>query len=61
MTRRMTRPDQIEYHRDFWKQVALQKGWYSFPFHVVVWVNECGDVVDSVSYRDLGEDIVLPA
>lgn len=49
---------QIEEKRQFWAEVAKNNGWYAEPFHVQVWLNEEGEVVDSISFRGLERDII---
>ncbi len=51
----------IHDHRLYWAKLAKQQGWYEFPFHVCVWIQSDGTVTDSVSYRGLDQDMVLPA
>ena len=48
----------IESKREFWAGIAKENGWYSEPFHVQVWVNGEGEIVDSVSFRGLERDII---
>jgi len=50
---------EIEKHRAFWAKIAKANGWYFEPFHVQVWVDEVGNVTDSVSHIGLTEDIVI--
>ena len=49
----------IEYHRKFWADIAKGLGWYKEPFHVIVWLDERGQIKDSVSYDGLDKDIAL--
>jgi hypothetical protein len=49
----------IEESRQFWAKVAKKNGWYKEPFYVQVWVNEEGEITDSVSHRDLTQDYVI--
>ncbi len=49
----------LEKHRQIWAKVAKENGWYQEPFYVQVWVDEQGDVLDSVSTRDLTQDLVI--
>ena len=48
----------IEQKRELWAGIAKANGWYSEPFYVQVWVNEGGDIVDSLSFRGLDRDII---
>ena len=50
---------EIEKCREFWADIAKVNGWYIEPFHVQVWVDENGNVTDSVSHIGLTEDIVI--
>ena len=50
---------EIENQRKFWAKIARANNWYVEPFFVQVWVNESGDIVDSVSHIGLTEDIVI--
>lgn len=49
----------IEKARTFWAGVATKNGWYKEPFFLQVWVDELGQVTDSVSHRDLDRDYFL--
>jgi hypothetical protein len=51
----------IESKRDFWAKIAKENGWYVEPFHVQVWVNGEGEIVDSVSFQGLDRDIIETA
>jgi protoheme ferro-lyase len=50
---------EIEKHRAFWAKIAKANSWYTEPFYVQVWVNENGNITDSVSHIGLSEDIVI--
>jgi len=53
---------EIETHRAGWADVARQHGWYTEPFHVIVWLDEqTGEVLDSVSHRGLDRDVIAYA
>lgn len=52
---------QIEYNRELWVAIARDPGWYTEPFYVQVWINKYGNVSDSVAFRSMTEDIILPA
>lgn len=52
---------QIEDHRQWWAKIAEENGWYSQPFFVQVWVDDEGEITDSVSYKGLNRDFVLEA
>ena len=49
----------IEQCRQFWAKVAKENGWYKEPFFVQVWVDDNGNITDSVSHRGLNQDYVL--
>ncbi len=49
----------IEQCRQFWANIAKENGWYKEPFYVQVWVDSKGDIIDSVSHRDLLRDYIL--
>ena len=53
--------EQIEHNRELWAAIAKDHGWYTEPFYVQVWVNEYGNISDSVAFRGMTGDIVLPA
>lgn len=40
-------------HLARWMQVAKDNGWYHEPFHIQVWVDLKGHIVNSVAQRDL--------
>ena len=48
----------IEDARLFWAKIAKENGWYQEPFYVQVWLNEKGEVEDSVSSRGMTRDII---
>ena len=50
---------QIETHRAKWANIARANDWYTEPFYVQVWVNAQGVVTDSLSHRDMTEDVVV--
>ena len=50
---------EIEKHLVFWADVAKENNWYSEPFYVQIWIDENGDISDSVSCIGLTEDIVI--
>ncbi len=51
--------EKIEYHRKGWGEIAKKNGWYKEPFFVQVWVNNRGDITNSVSVVGLDKDFVL--
>ena len=54
------RPEELERARAFWAGVARKHGWYAEPFHVQVWVDASGAVVDSVSVKGMPQDYIVP-
>lgn len=52
---------QIEHNRELWAATAKDHGWYTEPFYVQIWVNGYGNVADSVAFRGMTSDIILPA
>lgn len=48
----------IELKRQFWAEIAKNNRWYNEPFHVQVWVNGEGEIIDSLSFRGLDRDII---
>lgn len=52
-------PQDIEKARTFWAGVAKKNGWYKEPFFVQVWVDESGEVTDSVSFDGLNQDYII--
>lgn len=53
--------EQTEYNRELWAAIAKDHGWYTEPFYVQVWINKYGNVADSVAFRGMTCDIILPA
>lgn len=58
MTTKVSLNNDIETHREFWAQVAVEHDWYVEPFFVHVWIDENQEIIDSVSYKGLYKDIV---
>lgn len=50
---------ELEHHRQIWSKIAKQHNWYQEPFFIQAWVNENGNIVDSVSVRGLSKDYIL--
>ena len=50
---------EIEKHRALWAYIAKKNKWYFEPFYVQVWVDDDGEIRDSVSYTGLAEDIIV--
>lgn len=51
--------EQIEHNRGLWAAIAKDHGWYTEPFYVQVWINEYGNVYDSVAYQGMTEDVLV--
>ena len=49
----------IEDCRTFWSKIARENGWYVEPFYVHVWIDGDGVIIDSVSHRDMTQDVVI--
>ena len=49
----------IDEQRGFWAEIAKKNNWYVEPFYVQIWVDESGNVTDSISYIGLDRDIVI--
>lgn len=49
---------QLEEHRAEWREIARARGWDHEPFGVQVWTDPEGNIVDSVSTRELTVDVV---
>lgn len=54
-------PEQLDNARTFWLEVARAYKWAGplEPFHVQVWVDDVGNVVDSVSFSGMTQDYIL--
>lgn len=55
----MSLKSKVEKARDFWSKVAKDNGWYEEPFYVQVWIDKGGEVLDSVSHRDMSRDFII--
>ena len=53
--------EQIEHNRKLWAAIAKDHAWYTEPFYIQVWINEYGNVSDSVAFRGMTGDIILPS
>lgn len=51
--------NEFDRHKSKWSAVAQDKNWYYEPFHIQVWVNKKGEIVDSVGVRGLEQDYVF--
>lgn len=49
----------LDHHKTTWSAVAQNNLWYTEPFFIQVWVNNRGEIVDSVSVRGLDKDYVF--
>ena len=41
----------IEHSRESWAEIAKKFGWYFEPFYIQVWIDEFGEVVDTVGHK----------
>ena len=55
----MSLKSKVEKARDFWSAVAKENGWYVEPFYVQVWIDKDGEVIDSLSHKDLPRDLII--
>jgi len=51
---------QLENSREHWARVAKENGWYTEPFYIQVWVEDDGSVEDSVAFKGMDHDIIVP-
>lgn len=51
--------EQLSAARELWSQLAKEHGWYADPFCVQVFVDDDGNVHDSVSWAGLDHDIAV--
>jgi hypothetical protein len=49
----------IEAARNHWATIARENNWYVEPFYIQVWVDEYNIIQDSVSTRNLTQDVIL--
>lgn len=50
----------VEQAREHWSAIAKENGWYKESFYVQVWLDADGGVSDSVSFKGMTEDIIIP-
>lgn len=43
----------IEDSRERWAEIAKKFGWYFEPFYIQVWIDEFGEVVDTVGHKGM--------
>ncbi len=43
----------IEHSRESWAEIAKKFGWYFEPFYIQVWIDEFGEVVDTVGHKGM--------
>jgi hypothetical protein len=43
---------QLAYHQKLWSDLATEGGWSSTNPDLTIWLNELGDIEDSVGTRD---------
>jgi hypothetical protein len=58
MTTKVSLNNDIETHREFWAQVAIEHDWFVEPFYIHIWIDENNEIVDSVSYKGLTRDVI---
>lgn len=51
----------VEEHRRYWAGIAKRHGWFAQPFCIIAWLDESGDVTDSVSCKGLDRDLIMRA
>lgn len=51
-------PAQMQKAREHWMAIGKENGWYKEPFYVQVWVDDDGNVKDSVSFDGIKSDII---
>jgi hypothetical protein len=53
--------EEIEKHRAKWAQVGVENGWKRDPLFIQVWIDEAGQIVDSVYLPEGADcDVVAP-
>jgi hypothetical protein len=45
----------IEDSRESWAEIAKKFDWYFEPFYIQVWIDEFGEVVDTVGHKGMKE------
>lgn len=48
-----TAHQKIEDSRESWAEIAKKFGWYFEPFYIQVWIDEFGEVVDTVGHKGM--------
>ncbi|MFZ1250629.1 MAG: hypothetical protein WAR37_04265 [Candidatus Microsaccharimonas sp.] len=43
----------IEDSRESWAEIAKKFGWYFEPLYIQVWIDEFGEVVDTVGHKGM--------
>lgn len=51
----------IEARRKTWAKVAKENNWFTDPFYIQVWVDKDGNIIDSVAFRDMTQDLIVSA
>lgn len=47
--------EKIEDSRESWAEIAKKFDWYFEPFYIQVWIDEFGEVVDTVGHKGMQE------
>ncbi|MHA2431540.1 MAG: hypothetical protein ACXACC_11005 [Promethearchaeota archaeon] len=50
---------QLAEHKRTWSKVAKDNNWYKKPFYIQVWADKDGNIIDSVAFKGMTEDIVI--
>lgn len=45
----------IEDSRERWAEIAKKFDWYFEPFYIQVWIDELGEVVDTVGHKGMAD------
>lgn len=52
-----TARQKIEDSRERWAEIAKKFDWYFEPFYVQVWIDESGEVVDTVGHKGMADSL----
>lgn len=47
--------EKIESSRQSWAEIAKRFDWYFEPFYIQVWINEFGEVIDTVGHKGMSD------
>ena len=45
----------LEDRRERWAEIAKKFDWYFEPFYIQVWIDEFGEVVDTVGHKGMAD------